>query len=114
MRRFRLGPQLDKRAGTDVVVLSGMMGVGKTALLSAWLQAIRRSEYRGASFVYYWSFNAKRIGEFFVDLARWLGLGERPDPALLTAELSAAARRAARLDGADALPPDELRALVDG
>ena len=63
-----------------VVVLAGRGGVGKTTLLSKWLEQMGADNFRGASRVFGWSFHSQGSGErvtsaheFIVSALQWFG-----------------------------------------
>lgn len=68
-----------------VVVLAGRGGVGKTTLVSKWLERMQADNYRGASRVFGWSFHSQGLAErvtsaheFIIEALQWFG---DPDPA---------------------------------
>lgn len=64
--------------GTNVVTLVAWGGVGKTALVNAWLNRMQEKKWRGAERVYGWSFYREGAADlFFATALDWFG---DPDP----------------------------------
>jgi hypothetical protein len=64
--------------GTNVVTLVAWGGVGKTALVNAWLNRLQEKKWRGAERVYGWSFYREGAADqFFATALDWFG---DPDP----------------------------------
>lgn len=118
---------LDKAWGdphTSIVSLVAFGGVGKSALVNAWLNGMARDNYRGAERVYAWSFYSQGTSEerqvsadeFFADALEWFGYDGPPilspwDKGKKLAELVRAQRTLIILDGLEPLqyPPGEMR-----
>ena len=105
---------------TNVVSLVAWGGVGKSALVNAWLRALARDDYRGAERVYGWSFHEHNTTDLFINAAlRWFGDG---DPALGSpwekgerlAQLVRAHRTLLVLDGLEAIqgPPGDQEGIL--
>jgi tetratricopeptide (TPR) repeat protein len=65
---------------TNIISLVAWGGVGKSALVKHWLGRMARDQFRGARFVYGWSFYKQSLreeeasaDEFFADALRWFG-----------------------------------------
>ncbi|HJQ24754.1 MAG TPA: TIR domain-containing protein [Blastocatellia bacterium] len=66
---------------TNVLVLVGWGGIGKSTLINRWVAEMARASYRGASLVYAWSFYSQgsneqvvSADEFIDTVFRWLGV----------------------------------------
>jgi tetratricopeptide (TPR) repeat protein len=71
---------------TNVISFVAWGGVGKSALISHWLQSLERDQWRGAERVFAWSFFSQgtsdhaATAEFFINAAlRWFGGDELAD-----------------------------------
>ena len=109
---------------TNVVTLVAFGGVGKTALVNAWLRRMREDGFRGARRVYGWSFysqgtseDGQASGDEFLAyaLTEWFGVEEKDLPKLAwdrgerLAQLCRENRTLLILDGLEPLqhPPGE-------
>ena len=108
----------------NVFSLVAWGGVGKSALVNAWLNEMERDNYRGAQRVYGWSFYSQgtkeerqvSADEFLNDALKWFGYTGDPilspwDKGKKLAELVRAKRSLLILDGLEPLqyPPGEMQ-----
>lgn len=112
---------------TRVLSFVAWGGVGKSALISAWLNNMEEHDYRGAELVYGWSFcsqGTKEKGQasadgFFNDAFKWFGhKGDIPkiqhEKGRLLAEIISRQKTLLILDGLEPLqhPPGEMHGFL--
>ena len=112
-----------KAGYTRIISFIASGGVGKSALVNAWLNSMEDDNYRGAEYVYGWSFYSQGVteqtqasaDEFFNDTLSWFGYtGETPaaqhKKGKLLAEILAGRKCLLLLDGLEPLqyPPGPM------
>jgi len=112
---------------TKIISFIAWGGIGKTALVNAWLNRMEKENYRGAQLVYGWSFYSQGTKDdrqassdkFMNDALKWFGYkGEKPpsqyEKGRLLAEIISKRKTLLVLDGLEPLqyPPGEMQGYL--